>query len=86
MKKILFALSVLTLLSYGCNRNEDAATETMQREESVNEGRVQDPSMDTPAYDESETGIDQEREEFRDRDNMDVTEPIDDRPSLDEEN
>ncbi len=26
MKKILFALSILSFISYGCNKNEDKAT------------------------------------------------------------
>jgi hypothetical protein len=86
MKKILFVLSVLTLMSYGCNRNEDAATESMQREESVNEGRIDDTqNMDSPAYEDSDVDVDRQREEFRGSDSS-ITEPIDDRPRLDEEN
>lgn len=48
MKKILFLLSILTLLSYGCNRNEDAATDTgagMQQEETQNPSTLDSGEM-----------------------------------------
>lgn len=77
MKKMLFLLSVLTLMSYGCNRNEEKASETgMQREESLN--------RDTPGTYEDSESVDIQREEYRNNDS-DVTTPIDDRPNLEEE-
>jgi hypothetical protein len=87
MKKILFVMSVLTLMSYGCNRSEDAVKDTgMQREESINDGRIDDTqNMDSPAYEDSDVNVDPQREEFR-GDDSSVSEPIDDRPRLDEEN
>lgn len=50
MKKILFVLSALTLLSYGCNRNEDAVDSTrgMQREESRSIENMDDTSEAMP--------------------------------------
>lgn len=50
MKKILFLLSALTLLSYGCNRNEDAGTATdsgMQQEETRDLGTAPE-AVDSP--------------------------------------
>jgi hypothetical protein len=90
MKKILMILSALTLLSYGCNRDEPVSDPGVQREE-----RFEDINQDyeTPgaAMEESEAEMDAQREEVRpeNRDyraeDADVTAPIDDRPNLEEE-
>lgn len=102
MKKILFVLSALTLLSYGCNRNEDTAVESnrgLQQEESrsmdtqnMDESNEAIPSTSPSDVNESDAQMEQDRpgqtpgfekEEYRD--NETVTEPLEDRPDLEEE-
>lgn len=95
MKKILFVLSTLTLLSYGCNRNEETSPDTgMQREErmdTTNQGTdtpTQDTATPAPAPgSESDTNVQKEETnpmggEYR---NDDVSTPVDERPELEEE-
>ncbi len=65
MKKILFVLSIMVLMSYGCNRDQDATDSTrgMQQEESR--------SLDTPAIDDTnmdERDVDLQNMEARDLD------------------
>ena len=73
MKKLLFVLSILSLVAVGCNRGEDQAGATgsgagIEREESRIDGVNQQP----------------EEEQYRD-DDANITTPIDDRPDLEEE-
>jgi hypothetical protein len=92
MKKILLVLSVLSLLSYGCNRNEGTATDTgMQQEERRMDTTTQD--LDTPSADiqgaDSDFDVNEQREEVRPVDSEyregDITTPVDDRPELEED-
>lgn len=103
MKKILFVLSALTLLAYGCNRNEDTAVESnrgLQQEESrtmdtqnMDESNEAIPSTSpSDTVDQSDAQLEEDRggqtpgfekEEYRDNDT--VTEPLEDRPDLEEE-
>lgn len=64
MKTILFVLSIMTLMSYGCNRDQDATDSTrgMQQEESR--------SLDTPAIDNS--NMDAENMDERDVDSQNM--------------
>ncbi len=73
MKKILFLLSALTLLSYGCNRNEDAGTDAgMQQEETRDLGTAPeavDSPEASPTSDTMDSDIQQpemQEEEMRD--------------------
>lgn len=52
MNKLLFVLSIMTLMSYGCNRDQDATDSTrgMQQEESRS---MDKPSIDNTNMDES---------------------------------
>lgn len=64
MKKILFVLSILTLMSYGCNRDESVETDStrgMQQEETR--------TQDIPATDSE---MDTQNMESRDMDSVDM--------------
>lgn len=78
MKKLLFLLSILGLLSYGCNRNEDAGTATdagMQQEETRDvdttpevmetPGSVQDSDIQEPEMQEEEMMEEDMRNEYQ---------------------
>jgi hypothetical protein len=89
MKKLLFVLSAMTLLSYGCNRNKDTSKNTggdIQREESrplQTQGLDQDLNK---ASDEAQ--MEQERPgetQAFDRTKDTITEPLDERPDLEED-
>lgn len=79
MKKILLMLSLLLLAAYGCNRDEVRMDSDMQREERI------DPVI------ENETEFDLQREEVRPleedyrEDGTRLTQPIDERMDLEEE-
>lgn len=70
MKKLLFLLSILSLFSYGCNKNEDAGTATdtgMQREE-TRDIETTPEVMDTrdSVIDSDIQGPEMQEEEMRD--------------------
>ncbi len=84
MKKILFVLSVLTLLSCGCNRNEDKGMQNnkgeMQREENLPIDQSGDAQME-----QDQSG---QRPGFEKEQNMEndvVTDPMDDQPDFQED-
>ena len=99
MKKILFVLSVLTLVSYGCNRNEDAGAPAAGRVQEEQSRPMDTQNMDSDTVIEKETTIQErqvdrpgqspgfEKEEVREEYNEDtnITTPVDDRPELEEE-
>ncbi len=91
MKKILFVLSVLSLMSYGCNRNQEdtgvGAGGNMQQEESrsqdIQEADVQ--NMDSPAMDSESQNMD-ETQNMDESHSMDKSQNMEDSQNMDESN